>query len=80
MSQKDGAALGILTITPSEASIIAADIAVKAGDIKLGFLDRFSGSLVVIGEISSVESAVKQVTIGLERILHFSVTPAITYT
>ncbi len=80
LSMKDGAALGILTITPSEASIIAADIASKAGDIKIGFLDRFSGSLVITGDVSSVESAVSQVTTSLEQILHFSVTHAITHT
>lgn len=34
--------LGILTITPSEAAIIAADVATKASDISLGFIDRFS--------------------------------------
>ena len=50
-------AIGILTITPSEASIIAADVATKASGVSLGFIDRFSGSLVVTGDISSVESA-----------------------
>ena len=34
-------ALGILTITPSEAAIIAVDIATKSGDIQIGFIDRF---------------------------------------
>ena len=47
-------ALGILTITPSEASIIASDIATKSGDISLGFLDRFSGSVVICGEVADV--------------------------
>ena len=45
-------AIGILTITPSEASIIAADVATKASGVSLGFIDRFSGSLVVTGDIS----------------------------
>ena len=41
-------AIGILTITPSEGAIIAADIATKASDITLGFIDRFSGALVFV--------------------------------
>ena len=37
-------AIGIFTITPSEAAIIAADVASKAADIQIGFVDRFNGS------------------------------------
>lgn len=54
-------ALGILTITPSEGAIIAADIATKAGNVQLVFVDRFSGSLVVCGDITSVEAALRGV-------------------
>lgn len=50
-------ALGILTITPSEGAIIAADIASKAAGVSLAFVDRFSGSVVVSGDIESVEAA-----------------------
>ncbi|MGM8289016.1 BMC domain-containing protein, partial [Clostridium perfringens] len=67
-------ALGILTITPSEASIIAADVATKASGVSLGFIDRFSGSLVVTGDISSVESALNEVLDVLGNILNFSST------
>ena len=45
-------AIGILTITPSEATIIAADICTKAASIKLGFVDRFSGSVIIVGSTS----------------------------
>ncbi len=55
---EDGA-LGVLTITPSEGAIIAADIATKAGNVELVFVDRFSGSLVVCGDITSVEAALQ---------------------
>lgn len=55
------AALGVLTITPSEGAIIAADIATKAGNVELVFVDRFSGSLVVCGDITSVEAALQGV-------------------
>lgn len=67
-------AIGILTITPSEASIIAADVVTKASGVSLGFIDRFSGSLVVTGDISSVESALNEVLDVLGNILNFSST------
>lgn len=67
-------AIGILTITPSEASIIAADVATKASGASLGFIDRFSGSLVINGDISSVESALNEVLDVLSNILNFSST------
>ncbi|GAA2182764.1 ethanolamine utilization microcompartment protein EutS [Brooklawnia cerclae] len=60
-----GGAIGVLTITPSEAAIIAADIATKASDVELGFVDRFSGSLIVLGRLADVETAVKSVVDGL---------------
>ena len=66
--------LGILTITPREAAIIAADVATKASDISLGFIDRFSGSLVISGDVSSVESAIKNILKVLGDMLGFSST------
>ena len=54
-------AIGILTITPSEASIIAADIATKSACVRIGFVDRFSGSLVVVGDVAAVEAALRSV-------------------
>ncbi|WP_206598614.1 BMC domain-containing protein [Floricoccus tropicus] len=64
-------AIGIMTITPSEAAIIAVDIATKSGDVTIGFIDRFSGSVVITGDISSVESALREVVRGLNQILGF---------
>ncbi|WP_195923261.1 ethanolamine utilization microcompartment protein EutS [Clostridium tepidum] len=64
-------AIGILTITPGEAAIIAADIATKAAGISLGFVDRFSGSVVITGDVSSVESALKEVTDVIANLLNF---------
>nr|WP_290122989.1 BMC domain-containing protein [Veillonella denticariosi] len=43
LEEKGRNAIGILTITPGEGTIIAADIASKSGDIEIGFIDRFSG-------------------------------------
>lgn len=72
-------ALGILTITPSEAAIIAGDIATKASNVSLGFIDRFSGSVVIVGEVSEVESALKAVVSKLQDYLGFDV-PEVTRT
>ncbi|GAB6170182.1 BMC domain-containing protein [Clostridium carnis] len=67
-------ALGIMTITPSEASIIAADVATKTSDVAIGFIDRFSGSLVITGSVSAVEEALKEVIHVLCDNLKFSAT------
>lgn len=67
-------AIGIMTITPSEASIIAADVATKASGVALGFIDRFSGSVVITGDISSVESALDEAVDVLGNLLNFSST------
>ncbi len=50
-------AIGIFTITPSEGAIIAADAATKASDVSIGFVDRFSGSLLVYGDVAAVRAA-----------------------
>lgn len=71
----DVSALGILTITPGEASIIACDIATKSGAVEIGFVDRFTGSVVLTGDVSAVEYALKQVTRTLGELLHFTACP-----
>ena len=65
-------ALGILTITPCEAAIIAADVATKAAAVEIGFLDRFTGSLVIAGSVSAVETALGQVAALLTERLAFT--------
>lgn len=75
----NGNAIGIMTITPSEASIIAGDVSIKVSNVEIGFLDRFSGSLVITGDVTSVETAIKEVVNMLVGILDFSV-PKITRT
>lgn len=67
-------AIGIATLTPCETAIIAADIATKASDVEIGFLDRFTGSLVISGDVASVETAMKAINTMLETLLGF--TPA----
>lgn len=52
-------AIGILTISPAETAVIAADIAIKASGVDLSFVDRFSGTLIVTGTISETEAAMQ---------------------
>lgn len=54
-------AIGVLTLTPGETSIIAGDIAMKAANVAIGFLDRFSGTLILHGPIGDVEQALQSV-------------------
>jgi ethanolamine utilization protein EutS len=68
---EDAEAVGILTVTPGESTIIACDLALKAADVQIGFLDRFSGTLVLTGELSAVETALQAVNDGLQEMLGF---------
>ena len=55
-------AIGIMTLSPSETAIIAGDVAIKASGVTLGFVDRFSGTVIVTGTVSQVEAALSAVT------------------
>lgn len=68
-----GSAIGIVTMSPSETAIIAGDIAIKSSGAELGFLDRFSGTLIITGTVSEVETALKAVTAYAENTLGFTV-------
>ena len=50
-----------MNMTPSESAVIASDIAVKSGNIYLGFADRFTGTLIITGDISEVTSALTEI-------------------
>ncbi|WP_422615956.1 ethanolamine utilization microcompartment protein EutS [Photobacterium marinum] len=65
-------AIGILTLTPGETSIIAGDIATKAAHVSIGFLDRFSGALVITGSVSAVEESLKTVISVLSDTLSYN--------
>ena len=73
----EAGALGILTLTPSETVIIAGDLATKAANVSIGFLDRFTGSLVIVGSVSEVEMAMESINAFLARHLGYT-TAAIT--
>ena len=61
-AEEHSGAIGILTLSPSETAIIAGDIAMKASGVTLGFVDRFSGTVIVTGTVSQVEAALSAVT------------------
>ena len=65
-------AIGILTLSPYETAIIAADIATKAAQVEIGFLDRFTGSVVIAGDVDSVETALTAVTQTLHDLMDFT--------
>ncbi|MBY6757190.1 BMC domain-containing protein [Clostridium botulinum] len=68
-------AIGILTLSPFETAIIAADIATKTSDVEIGFLDRFTGSVVISGDVQSVETALSAVNDTLKDMLGFITAP-----
>ena len=65
--------IGIVTMSPSETAIIAADIAMKASGAEIGFVDRFSGTLIVTGKISEVETSVRAICEYAQNVLGFAV-------
>lgn len=66
-------AIAILTFTPAETAIIAGDLAIKASGATLGFVDRFSGTVILTGTYSEVEASLKAVTSYVEETLGFTV-------
>lgn len=68
-------AIGILTVSPAETAIIMADIAMKASGAEIGFVDRFSGSLIVTGTVSEVEAAVTAILTYVDEKLGFVICP-----
>lgn len=66
-------AIGIVTMTPSETAIIAADIALKASGVEIGFVDRFSGTLITTGTVSQVEEGIRAVMEYCKEKLMFTI-------
>lgn len=70
-----GEAVGLIRITPWEAVVAAADVAMKSADVELGFMDRFCGSLIITGGVAQVETAVTEVVRFFREELDFRVCP-----
>lgn len=68
-------AIGIMTLTPGETAIIAGDIATKAADVQIGFLDRFTGALVIYGEVGAVKESLRAVNEVLANKLNYTPSP-----
>ena len=66
-------AIGILTVSPAETAVIAADVAMKAANVDLGFVDRFSGTLIVTGSVSNTTEAITSCVNYCRDTLGFSV-------
>ncbi len=66
-------AIGVVTISPAETAIIIADIATKASGAEIGFVDRFSGTLIVTGTVSEVEAALIALCDYARDVLGFTV-------
>ena len=64
------AAIGIMTVSPAEA-----DIAMKSSGIELGFVDRFSGSLIITGTVSEVEASTSAILDYVGNKLGFTLCP-----
>lgn len=68
-------AIGVLTVSPAETAIIMADIAIKSAGVELGFVDRFSGSVIITGTVSEVEAAIQAIITYVQDMLCYTVTP-----
>ena len=68
-------AIGVLTISPAETAVIAADVAIKAAGIELGFVDRFSGTLIITGTVSETEASLRAVLEYTREKMGFAVCP-----
>lgn len=68
-------AIGIVTMSPAETAIIAGDIAIKSSGVELGFVDRFSGTLIVTGRVADVEASLNALVDYCRDTLNFTVCP-----
>ena len=68
-----GQSIGIIRMTPWEAVVVATDVAVKAADIEVGFMDRFGGALIILGGLSHVLTAIEEVVRFFRDELNFDV-------
>ncbi len=68
-----GSAIGVLTVSPVETAIIMADIGIKSAGVELGFVDRFSGSMIVMGTVSEVEASIQAILQYVENTLGYTI-------
>ena len=68
-------AIGIMTVSLAETAIIMGDLAIKSSGVDIGFVDRFSGSLIVTGTVSEVEASTRAILDYVGGTLGFAVCP-----
>ena len=61
-----------MTLTPTESSIIAADVAAKAASVEVCFIDRFNGCVLLQGDNESVKQSLQAVKDTFESMLKFT--------
>ena len=66
-----GESIGLIRFTPWEAVVVAADVAVKSAHVEIGFMDRFCGTLILLGGLSEVQAAVEAVVRFFKETLGF---------
>ncbi|WP_026890136.1 BMC domain-containing protein [Lacrimispora aerotolerans] len=70
-----GMSIGTINITPPESAVIGADIGVKSADVTIGFLDRFSGTLILTGPRIEVRTAVEEIVTYFKEELKYKTCP-----
>ncbi len=60
-------------MSPAETAVIAGDVAIKNANVELGFVDRFSGTLIVTGLVLEVEAAMHAIVSYCEEKLKFTI-------
>ena len=73
LDYSQGGAIGVTTVSPAETAIIIGDIAIKTANVDLGFLDRFSGTLILTGKLSEVEASMRELLRYCRDVLGFTV-------
>jgi ethanolamine utilization protein EutS len=68
-----GETIGIMKFTPWECTVPAADISLKSADVEIGFLDRFNGTVIILGRREEVRTALEGVRAFFKDDLHFHV-------
>ena len=53
-------AIGVLTVSPAESAVITADIAMKSSNAEIGFVDRFTGTLIISGSVEAAFTAIRE--------------------
>ena len=72
--ENKGGEIGIVNTTPAEFALTAGDIGVKASGVKIAHIDYHdSGTLILTGEVSQMQSALSAISDYCRSKLDFSV-------